>query len=1222
MKFFKKSPLYIFFILLFVFLIQFTHSFAETDIHGDHISADMTWMADTGPYIVYESPTIDAGAILTIEPGTIIEFDYGQSIIISGKLIIEGEPLNKVIFTSLYDTGNDNSTAYYGDWQGIKISAGGSYDIKNSQISYAGTALASDDANGTLDSVDVLHSQNGISLMNNSSADITNINIEDIISAGVSLNNSSKISMKSSKIKNVYGGGVYVISDSIFTFENSDMENIIGYLFLMYSMSTSSIASSHMTNLNDMIDVIGNSHIDLENSHIDTVSGQMMDLIENSSAYISNSSINNIGSGIEAYDNSSLDIESSTITNITSGGWAAFSIFNNSKANIVNSDIKNIFCSSVLQVFNASNLNFSSSTIKNTNGTMIEAFTSDWSGYGSTSLTVTTSTISDGDTTGLEIFGIVDANITNSKITNFLGDGIQVYQKPTVNIDSSEISGNNNGIESWGANLNIKNSMIVDNTLFGITNLQGDDRFPMIEAANNWWGNASGPFNISTTTSGTANQVTDNVNFTPWLLTPPGQKPTCCSNVLFIPGLEGSRLYKKGLISENQLWEPNWNNDVEKLYLDSNGDSLDKSIYTRDIIKRTNIGLGIFDENVYQSFSDTMDGLVDKKDINAWEAIPYDWRLDINTIISDGVRLGNGSKFNFVDELIKLANSSQTGKVTIVTHSNGGLIAKALINELRSRGESNLVDNIIMVAAPQLGTPEAVASMLHGDGQEIAGGYVLSKFTARKLGENMMSAYNLLPQAEYFNKVSTPVIVFDPSIDKINDLRSKYGNTIDSFAELRDFLLGVDGRAEMDYNIDEPAILKTNLFDQAENNHNTLDTWIPPDNIKVIQLAGWGVKTLSGIRYITKKDCTFGLQCTTVLDRQPIITEDGDGVVLVPSATTMNLGKYYIDLKTMYDDFKNKIVTHANIFEATSTIQFITNTVLNITDSLPEYITTEEPTSTNKTLELALHSPVSIDVYNANGDHTGLADNPNSNSDLQFMEQNIPGSRYMDFGEGKYVFLDDGASYNIKLHGLAVGIFTLEAKTLSSRGETINESQFEDIPTSPHMEGNMLIDNTVSSSTVVLDIDANGDSIDDFHLQPGQNETIPAEVTSTKPIPSSIIGSELSHVIPQAISISQPNMVIQKDQPVKKILPIIEKVIESIPNDMIKISNQRIPIHMTQKNTLNLSSDSILSLKNKNDLSVATTLKDPSDDQISLIILLEFIVILFTSYIFYRKNRN
>lgn len=1172
---FNKFHSFVFCLIFFGFLFNFRYSFAETDINGDEISSDTTWTADAGPYIVYQSPTVDAGATLTIETGTIIKFDYDQTLNISGKLDAEGSIDNKIIFTSLYDTGDGNSTAYYGDWHGIKISTGGSYDLENTEIEYAGTAILSNNAAGTIDSAEIAHNQYGIILQNNSTADIQNINMDDILSDGIILQ-ASVASIKSSDIKNSAGGGIEAVYGSSVDFTNSSMENVSSFSFLLYRTSTSSIQNSQINDSAGM-QIYANSHLDFENSKMKNISGAAVDM-DSSSANINNSTFDSIDSAVEIFDASAINIVNSMITNILSIGKAAFSIYTSSKANIVNSDIENI-AGVGAEIYGGSTLNFSSSTLKYLGKQAFQAYMNN-QGTTATTVTITSSTISDGESNGLEIYRDVNLDIKNSKISDFLGDGMQVYSDPiAINISESVISGNNNGIETWGD-------------------------FPQIFAENNWWGDPSGPFNTDSNASGTANSVSDNVDFIPWLTSLPGAKPSCCSNVLFIPGLEGSRLYTNGLLSENQLWEPNWNNDVEKLYMDSDGNSIDQNIYTRDIIKRTNIGLGIFDINVYQSFSNAMDNLVSDKKINAWEAVPYDWRLDINTIIASGTLLEDGSKLNIVDELIKLAKTSETGKVTIVTHSNGGLIAKALINELKNRGEDDLVDDIIMVAAPELGTPSAVAGMLHGDGQEIAGGFILSKITARTLGENMMGAYNLLPQAEYFSKVSTPVIEFDPSVDKIANFRAKYGDEINTFTGLKDFLLGADGRADMDDDIDKPAILKTNLFDIAESNHDTLDSWTPPDNIKVIQLAGWGVKTLSGIKYVEKDDCILGISCVATLDRQPIVSEDGDGTVLSLSATAINTDKYYLNLTTLKQN-------HTNIFEATSTIEFITDTVLNATGTLPEYISTDKPTSTDKTLELAVHSPVSIDVYDANGNHTGLVNNPSTSSDLEMVEENIPGSRYFDFGEGKYIFLDDNATYTIKLHGLAAGTFTLDANTISAGGNTTDEAQFTDIPTSPDMTGNVIIGaSDTGSTTAILDIDTNGDGTDEFHLQPGQNETIPIEATNTEPVSvNTSVGGGSNYFTPNNINISQPA--------IAKIMPTVEIAL----NNPVKINKEIVSVQTDIKIIPSASSSAPLPEEIKNDVSVAAV-SEASNTPKLLLVIIGFLAVIFGSFLIYKKNRS
>jgi len=100
--------------------------------------------------------------------------------------------------------------------------------------------------------------------------------------------------------------------------------------------------------------------------------------------------------------------------------------------------------------------------------------------------------------------------------------------------------------------------------------------------------------------------------------------PTGNSSVAFLPGLEASRLYKPGMFFENQLWEPNRNDDVRKLYLNSDGTPQDSGIYVRGDIDQI---YGLFN-NIYAGFHDSMQKLVDDKVIREFEVLPYDWRLN------------------------------------------------------------------------------------------------------------------------------------------------------------------------------------------------------------------------------------------------------------------------------------------------------------------------------------------------------------------------------------------------------------------------------------------------------------------------------------------------------------------------------------------------------------------------------------------------------------------
>jgi hypothetical protein len=220
--------------------------------------------------------------------------------------------------------------------------------------------------------------------------------------------------------------------------------------------------------------------------------------------------------------------------------------------------------------------------------------------------------------------------------------------------------------------------------------------------------------------------------------TPPPPPPdpcvathTCVSNVLFLPGIEGSQLYRPDYNSgTDRLWEPNIDSDVQDLYMNPDGTSARSDIYTKE--------LGVIDElpdgeNIYKSFIAKMDGLKTAGTINDWEPIAYDWRLSLDDILNYGNDIGGRIYYSgdlratstpyVIQELRRLAATSKTGKVSIVAHSNGGLVAKRLA-QLLGPEAAQLIDKLIFVAVPQAGTPMAIAADLHGYDQDHLAGLI------------------------------------------------------------------------------------------------------------------------------------------------------------------------------------------------------------------------------------------------------------------------------------------------------------------------------------------------------------------------------------------------------------------------------------------------------------------------------------------------------------------
>ena len=67
--------------------------------------------------------------------------------------------------------------------------------------------------------------------------------------------------------------------------------------------------------------------------------------------------------------------------------------------------------------------------------------------------------------------------------------------------------------------------------------------------------------------------------------------------MVFLPGLMGSELY---VGDENELWQPNWSSDVEKLFLNTDGMGKDPDIFAKKgSVVETVWGTT---ENIYKSF--------------------------------------------------------------------------------------------------------------------------------------------------------------------------------------------------------------------------------------------------------------------------------------------------------------------------------------------------------------------------------------------------------------------------------------------------------------------------------------------------------------------------------------------------------------------------------------------------------------------------------------------
>ncbi len=646
---------------------------------------------------------------------------------------------------------------------------------------------------------------------------------------------------------------------------------------------------------------------------------------------------------------------------------------------------------------------------------------------------------------------------------------------------------------SASSSLAIHGSSIVGNTGRAISN----NASFTVDAAENWWGSSGGP-----ALSG-ANAIQGPVNYQPWLPAEPaldaGADRPCCSSILFLPGLEGTRLYRTMYsqvggwfghgTTTSQLWEPTGNINIPKLYLDASGSSTDTTIYAGGPIDKA---LGISD--VYGGFMSFLDGLVRKGTVSEWRAFGYDWRKPVAEVVAGSEKRATTTE-SLVQTVADLAARSRTGKVTLIAHSNGGLVAKDLVKTLADSGRSGLIDSVISVAVPYLGTPAAIPSMLDGYGESIGYGILARAADMRTLGANMPSAYGLLPSRAFFDSVAD---IFKPTIAYASTTAASFDAQM---AFIADPAHARPAATPSSSDLATPIRGNSLLMAAADAIHGLIDPFSWPSTIARWAIVGWDSPT--------PKSTVYSSDGYSV-DK----TAAGDGTVISPSAA-YNAGQAVsVDL-AVQSTLDGRDISHATILESSTTQAAIgsivsnpaaqNRTVLDQVSKLPGVTIGEldwaHVDDSIKELQITTHSPVALNVYDSHGRHTGEIPMPAQlvgkvdDGFYTFYESNIPGSSFSQPGgsadqpDESVLVPDNGEKYTVVLNGTAAGSFTLDLDRIKA-GSTVESAAWNDMPVSAvavattTIASGPLVTSTgasvsLASSTALLQLDIDGDGIAD-----------------------------------------------------------------------------------------------------------------------------------------------
>jgi pimeloyl-ACP methyl ester carboxylesterase len=419
----------------------------------------------------------------------------------------------------------------------------------------------------------------------------------------------------------------------------------------------------------------------------------------------------------------------------------------------------------------------------------------------------------------------------------------------------------------------------------------------------------------------------------------------------------------------------------------------------------------------------------------------YDWRKDLTETSN-----------NFDSYLTTILQQKSASKANIITHSMGGLVARKYIENPEN---ANKVNKLVTVAPPFLGSPKSLLSQIYGncltsdkiDFLPYCLGIPDSE--TKDIVQNLISMYTIKPSKKYYSfyngSTNYPVAIRDES-DRDGNLIT--GNL--NYDQTKQLL------TNLGYN--------TPLYTPAETFHEIDDNLNNTNGVDTTIIVGSGKATLGQIIEKSKYDF-FGNKVAT----KDEIVINGDATVPLYSASlndpSRNLSLFNPDKVFYVED------THGGIIANDEVLDFA-KSIFENDPTLPPDIS-QTPTPLNGSL-FSVHSPVLIDAYDIQGNHTGTTNDGN-------YETNIPGSTYDTIDDAKFIFLPLG-KYQFKFKATDEGAFDFKIRNYTENKNTSSQI-YKDITLTSETIGYITVDQTTKENSP-LNIDLNNDGTEDKQYYP------------------------------------------------------------------------------------------------------------------------------------------
>jgi len=752
----------------------------------------------------------------------------------------------------------------------------------------------------------------------------------------------------------------------------------------------------------------------LDNSHGSYFSNIVFKYADDTfTLYTSNASFNNLEisdayTGITAYQNSELILNGGYIHDIQQD---VITIFNNTTFNLTDVKIENVF-DSVITVFNSSS-------------------------FLATRLNINNMFVDYGD--AIDVFNHSHLALDHSSLKVCptytciaLFDGYEYVDTPSsLYVDNSFLDGGfGNGIETFGDSnmlVTINNSSIKNFTGFGVVSW---GNLTVVDAKNNYWGDATGPYHSTTNTTGLGNAVSNSVLFDPWLLVEPTDRPLH-DPVILIPGISGSYI-NKNYGDHEEIW-PNASQlvfsptDAFLNDLALNIDGTENSLFPMSVgdIIREQSGAHVFDKLITELEAG---GYVEGTDLFVF---PYDWR---KSNFDNAVLLK--------DKINQIITDTNKSKVDIVAHSMGGLVAKQYISSVGV----DKVDRLIFLGTPHLGAPKAFKALMYGD--DLGFGvqnpvdnttniiHFLNPERLKIIAQNMPGVYELLPSQKYITKNNGYIVNV---IDKNNPITLDYNQT-------EDFMISKGRNAVM--------------FPFGESLHNNADD-LNLSGVEVSNFVGCGTKTIGGIN-TTQKLAHVGANYF-MEDDFDLKYVNGDQTVPIVSADDIPNANVYFA----------KDITHGGLPSGDGVKEYVVAILKGIDIPTSPNILSDVSSCDESGKTVSTHSPVELHIYDEAENHSG----PNIYGDI---ENNIDGVEYDVLEGANFAFLPDGVNYKIIIKATNTGGYDFKIKAQDENDNVTRIDDWKLIPLDTiQATGEINVGPSYPANQYQVKMDENGDGVVD-----------------------------------------------------------------------------------------------------------------------------------------------